>query len=75
MTDEPESADGEIRDLEVGDAMHIHRPKPLHGWRDILLEIGVIVVGIVIAVGLEQAVEFFHHQHQREKLESAACVG
>jgi len=51
--------------------MHIHRPKPLHGWREVLFEIGIIVVGIVIAVGLEQTVEFFHHRHQREQLEAA----
>lgn len=51
--------------------MHIHRPKPLHGGREVLLEIGIIVVGIVIAVGLEQTVEFFHHRDQREQLETA----
>jgi hypothetical protein len=37
----------------------------------VLLEVGVIVIGIVIAVGLEQTVEFFHHRHQREQLEVA----
>ncbi len=51
--------------------MHIHRPKPLHGGREVLLEIGIIVIGIVIAVGLEQTVEFFHHRDQREQLETA----
>src|SRR4051812_40395046 len=35
--------------------MHIHLPKPLHGWRDLLGEVGVIVIGILIALGLEQA--------------------
>lgn len=54
-----------------GDGMHLHRPKPLHGGRDILLEIGVIVVGIIIAIGLEQAVEFVHHSFQREELAAA----
>jgi hypothetical protein len=64
---EPESS--AARDSEAGNAMHMHRPKPLHGWRDVLFEIGVIVVGIIIAICLEQAVELLHHRHQRQVLE------
>jgi hypothetical protein len=47
--------------------MHIHLPKPLHGWREFLGEIGVIVIGILIALGLEQAiagVEDRRHAHE-----------
>jgi hypothetical protein len=33
--------------------MHIHKPKPLHGVREFLSEIGVIVVGVLIALGLD----------------------
>lgn len=40
--------------------MHIHRPKPLHGVHQLLTEIGVIVIGIVIALGAEQVVEWLH---------------
>ncbi len=40
--------------------MHVHKPKPFHGLREVLGEIGIIVVGIVIAIGLEQAVEGLH---------------
>jgi hypothetical protein len=68
MTEAVEGKGGAGADLGSGEAMHVHRPKPLHGWREVLLEIGVIVVGIVIAVGLEQTVEFLHHSHQREQL-------
>ncbi len=71
MTDEAETEGDAAAASEPGEAMHLHRPKPLHGWRELLLEIGVIVVGIVIAIGLEQAVELFHHGHQREQLTSA----
>ena len=71
MTDEPDSEGRTDLDPDAGDAMHIHRPRPLHGVRELLVEIGVIVIGIVIAVGLEQAVEFFDHRHQREHLEAA----
>ncbi len=52
--------------------MHIHPPKPLHGWQEFLNEIFVIVVGVLIALGFEQVVEEFHWQHKaaegRERL-------
>ncbi len=37
--------------------MHIHLPKPLHGWREFVGEVGVIVIGVLIALGAEQVVE------------------
>lgn len=36
--------------------MDIHKPKVAHSWREFLTEIGTIVCGIVIALGLEQLV-------------------
>lgn len=42
---------------EVGEGMHIHKPKAAHSVREFLSEIGVIVVGVLIALGLEQVVE------------------
>jgi hypothetical protein len=44
--------------------MHIHLPKPLHGWRQFFGEVGIIVVGVLIALLAEQAVESLHHRHQ-----------
>jgi hypothetical protein len=38
-------------------------------WRDFFIHIATIVVGLLIAVGLEQTVEFLHHTHQRHELE------
>ena len=60
-----------VADSESGEGMHLHRPRPLHGWREISLEVGVIVVGIIIAIGLEQTVEFLHHNQQRGQLVEA----
>ena len=37
--------------------MHFHLPKPLHGWREFAGEVGIIVVGVLIALGAEQIVE------------------
>jgi hypothetical protein len=39
-------------------------------WRDFLIHIATIVIGLLIAVGLEQTVEFLHRTHQRHELES-----
>jgi hypothetical protein len=40
--------------------MHVHLPKPLHGWRAFVGEVGIIVVGVLIALGAEQMVERWH---------------
>jgi hypothetical protein len=37
--------------------MHFHLPKPLHGWREFAGEVGVIVLGVLIALSAEQLVE------------------
>jgi hypothetical protein len=37
--------------------MHFHLPKPLHGWREFIGEVGIVVLGILIALGGEQIVE------------------
>jgi hypothetical protein len=42
------------------DDMHFHLPKPLHGWRALAGEVGIIVVGVLIALGAEQLVETIH---------------
>lgn len=44
--------------------MHFHLPKPLHGWREFIGEVGIIVIGVLIALGAEQAVERVHHHAQ-----------
>lgn len=40
--------------------MHFHLPRPLHGWREFAGEVGIIVLGVLIALGLEQVVEEIH---------------
>lgn len=37
--------------------MDIHKPKPVHNWREFLSELSVVVLGIGIALGGEQLVE------------------
>ncbi len=40
--------------------MDIHKPKPWRGLPEFLKEIGTIVLGVLIALGAEQAVEAYH---------------
>jgi hypothetical protein len=38
-------------------------------WRDFFIHIATIVLGLLIAIGLEQTVEAIHHRHQRHQLQ------
>ncbi len=40
--------------------MHVHLPKPMHGWRAFLGEVGVIVLGVLIALGFGQLDDSVH---------------
>jgi hypothetical protein len=40
--------------------MHVQLPKPLHGWRAFAGEVGIIVLGVLIALGAGQLVEWVH---------------
>jgi hypothetical protein len=44
--------------------MHFHLPKPLHGWRALAGEIGIIVMGVLIALSAEQFAEFVRDRAQ-----------
>jgi len=44
--------------------MDIHKPKPIHNFSEFLKEVGTIVLGVSIALGAEQAVEYFHWRGQ-----------
>jgi hypothetical protein len=59
--------------------LDVHPPhEAAHTWKDFLIHIATIVVGLIIAVGLEQTVEFFHHRHQihvaRERIREEAAL-
>ena len=40
-------------------------------WRDFFIHIATIVLGLLIAVGLEQTVEHFHHRYQVHQIADA----
>ncbi len=49
--------------------LDVHPPHaPTHTWRDFLIHIATICVGLLIAIGLEQSVEAIHHRRERDAL-------
>ena len=40
--------------------MDIHKPMPVHNWQELLSEVGVVVIGIVIALSLEEGLRALH---------------
>ena len=46
--------------------MHFHLPKPLHGWREFAGEVGIIVIGVLIALGAEAIVQSIHDRQLAE---------
>ena len=44
--------------------MHFRLPKPLHGWRAFAGEVGIIVLGVLIALAAEQVVANLHWRHK-----------
>lgn len=51
--------------------MHVHLPKALHGWREFMKEVGIIVLGVLIALGAEQVVTLAHWSHEMEAARQA----
>jgi hypothetical protein len=50
---------------ESASMLEAHAPHgAIHTWKSFFIHIAAIAVGLLIAIGLEQTVEYFHHRHQ-----------
>jgi hypothetical protein len=50
--------------------LDVHAPHAtIHTWKDFLVHIATITIGLLIAIGLEQCVETVHQLHQRHQLQ------
>ncbi len=48
----------------------VHAPHGgMHTWKDFWIHLGTITLGLLIAISLEQSVEWLHHLHERHQLE------
>jgi len=54
--------------------MHVHLPKPIHGWREFAGEVGIIVLGVLIALGAQQLIETIHSRSEVAQFRSAVDV-
>jgi hypothetical protein len=51
--------------------MDVHAPHGgIHTWRDFWIHLGTITIGLLIAIGLEQSVEWMHRVHERHMLQA-----
>ena len=51
--------------------MDVHAPhEPIHTWKDFLLHLATITIGLLIALGLEGLVEAAHHRHLLHQAET-----
>jgi len=47
----------------------VHTPhETARTWKDFFIHIAIITIGLLIAIGLEQTVEYFHHRHQAAEM-------
>lgn len=54
--------------------MRFHLPKPLHGWREFAGEVGIIVIGVLIALAAQQLVETIQSRAEVVQFRSAVDV-
>lgn len=54
--------------------MHVHIPKAPENWRELLKEVGVIVIGILIALAFEQVVESWRWSQDNHESHEALTV-
>jgi hypothetical protein len=54
--------------------MHVHLPKPMHGWRAFIGEVGIIVLGVLIALGFEQLVDAWQWREKMRRAENSMRI-
>lgn len=54
--------------------MHVHLPKPLRVWREFAGEVGIIVIGVLIALGAEQVVDLCQWREKVDRAEGAMRI-
>jgi hypothetical protein len=55
--------------------LEVHPPnEPVHGWRDFFIHLATITIGLLIALSLEGAVEFWQHRHLVHEAEASMQI-
>lgn len=50
--------------------MELQPMEGVHNWKQFLVHMAIVVLGVCIAIGLDQTVEWAHHVHQRHEFEA-----
>jgi hypothetical protein len=67
MTDRSVECGAEALPISQEAAVEVrHAPKSVRDWPELLREIGVIVIGVLLALGAEQLADAFHWRHEVE---------
>jgi len=49
--------------------LEVHAPhETIHTWKDFFVHMATITIGLLIAISLEQTVEYLHHRHQAREM-------
>ena len=55
--------------------IEVHPPnEPVHSWRDFLIHLATITIGLLIALSLEGCVEFWHHRSLVHEAEASMQI-
>jgi len=54
--------------------VHFPLPKPLHGWRHLAGEVGIIVLGVLIALDAQQLAQNVQQRSEANEARRAACI-
>ncbi len=55
--------------------IEVHPPsEPVHGWRDFLIHLATITIGLLIALSLEGCVELWHHRSLVHEAEASMQI-
>jgi hypothetical protein len=69
-TETPEEIRASTNESEETPVIDVHAPHGgLHTWKDFWIHLGTITLGLLIAISLEQSVEWLHRMHERSQLE------
>jgi hypothetical protein len=67
--------DDEARTLNEAPMLDVHPPhEAAHTWKDFFIHVATICVGLLIAVGLEQTVEWLHRRHEVAETRHALAI-
>jgi hypothetical protein len=67
---------GEVHENENEETLvlDVNVPHPTQTWKDFFIHVGTICVGLLIAVSLEQMVEYIHHRSEVAEARRALAV-